>query len=52
VWLHVYEDNPRGLRSYQKLGFREEGRLRQHAFHGGRYWDVITMGLLRDEWRP
>jgi RimJ/RimL family protein N-acetyltransferase len=50
VWLHVYEYNPRGLRVYEKIGFRTEGRLRQATYRDGRYWDVIAMGLLRAEW--
>lgn len=50
VWLHVYEYNPRGQRVYEKLGFRREGTLRQHTFRDGRYWDVLTMGILREEW--
>jgi RimJ/RimL family protein N-acetyltransferase len=50
VWLHVYEYNPRGIRVYEKLGFRREGTLRQHTFRDGRYWDIITMGILRGEW--
>jgi RimJ/RimL family protein N-acetyltransferase len=50
VWLHVYEYNLRGLRVYEKVGFRTEGRLRQETYRDGRYWDVIVMGLLRAEW--
>jgi RimJ/RimL family protein N-acetyltransferase len=50
VWLHVYEYNARALRVYDKLGFRREGVLRQHTYRDGRYWDTITMGILRDEW--
>jgi [ribosomal protein S5]-alanine N-acetyltransferase len=50
VWLHVFEYNERGIRAYTKVGFREEGRLRQHTFADGRYWDVLVMGVLRDEW--
>jgi RimJ/RimL family protein N-acetyltransferase len=50
VWLHVYEYNPRGVHVYQKVGFRTEGQLRQETYRDGRYWDVIVMGLLRDEW--
>jgi RimJ/RimL family protein N-acetyltransferase len=51
VWLHVYEYNPRGLRSYEKLGFRREGVLRQDTFRDGRYWDTIAMAILREEWQ-
>jgi RimJ/RimL family protein N-acetyltransferase len=49
VWLHVYEYNARGLRAYEKVGFRVEGRLRQDTFREGRYWDTLVMGILRDE---
>jgi RimJ/RimL family protein N-acetyltransferase len=49
VWLRVFEDNARAIRSYEKIGFRLEGRLRQDRFHRGRYSDTLVMGLLRDE---
>jgi RimJ/RimL family protein N-acetyltransferase len=52
VWLHVYEYNQRAIRSYEKAGFRIEGRLRQDTFRDGRYWDTVVMGILREEWRP
>ena len=51
VSLHVFENNPRGVRAYEKAGFRIEGRLRQDCFREGRYWDTIVMGILREEWR-
>ncbi len=51
VWLHVYEDNPRGIRAYEKVGFKKEGVLRQDNFRDGRYWDTIVMAILRDEWQ-
>jgi RimJ/RimL family protein N-acetyltransferase len=50
VWLHVYEYNERGLRAYERVGFKREGVLRQHRYHEGRYWDTIVMGILREEW--
>ena len=49
VWLHVFEFNERARASYKKCGFREEGRLRQHYYAEGRYWDVFAMAILRDE---
>jgi RimJ/RimL family protein N-acetyltransferase len=52
VWLEVYEYNKRGLRVYENVGFRVEGRLRQDTFREGRYWDTILMGILREEWQP
>lgn len=50
IGLSVYEYNPRGQRCYEKLGFRIEGRRRQARFWDGRYWDVLEMGLLVEEW--
>ena len=49
VWLHVFEFNERAMVCYQKCGFKEEGRLRQHYYQEGRYWDSVVMGILRDE---
>jgi RimJ/RimL family protein N-acetyltransferase len=49
VFLRVYETNPRGRRAYEKVGFKEEGRLRQGQFVNGRYVDVILMGLLAED---
>jgi len=50
IWLHVYENNERGIRAYERVGFKREGVLRQHRYHEGRYWDTIVMGILREEW--
>jgi RimJ/RimL family protein N-acetyltransferase len=49
VWLHVYEDNKRAIRVYEKLGFVREGLLRQDSFRRGRYGNTVVMGLLRSE---
>jgi len=51
LWLRVYEDNVRARKSYEKVGFVVEGRLRQDRFHAGRFHDTLVMGLLRSEWR-
>jgi ribosomal-protein-alanine N-acetyltransferase len=50
VWLHVYEYNQRGIRTYEKVGFQKEGVLRQDTYRDGRYWDTIVMAILREEW--
>src|SRR5690606_16392073 len=50
IALTVLEGNSVALRLYERLGFREEGRLRQAQYKGGRYLDVIVMSLLRSEW--
>ncbi len=50
VALDVFEYNPRGIRSYEKAGFVMEGRVRGLIQREGRRWDVIYMGILREEW--
>jgi RimJ/RimL family protein N-acetyltransferase len=37
------------VKVYAKLGFRHEGRGREHIHRDGRWWDMVYMGLLRDE---
>ena len=49
VALHVFEFNERAIACYEKCGFRWEGRLREHYYGEGRYWDVYVMGILREE---
>ena len=43
--------NERSIRFHKKLGFREEGRLRQIMFKNGQYHDLVQFGLLREEWK-
>lgn len=50
VSLGVFEYNPRAIRSYEKVGFCHEGRMRQYLNHEGKRWDVLYMGILREEW--
>jgi RimJ/RimL family protein N-acetyltransferase len=50
VSLNVFEYNPRAIRSYEKCGFKHEGRARQAMNRDGRRWDLIFMGCLREEW--
>ena len=46
----MFSFNERAIRSYEKAGFRIEGRLREAISRDGRYWDEIQMGVLRDDW--
>ena len=46
--LHSY--NERALKSYEKVGFKVEGTLRQDTLREGQRSDGIFMGILRDEW--
>jgi RimJ/RimL family protein N-acetyltransferase len=50
VALDTFEYNPRAIRSYEKAGFVHEGRVRGYLYRDGRRWDLIFMGILREEW--
>jgi RimJ/RimL family protein N-acetyltransferase len=49
VWLTTPGFNERAMKLYEKLGFRHEGRGREHILLDGTRWDVVYMGMLRDE---
>jgi RimJ/RimL family protein N-acetyltransferase len=50
VSLDTFEYNPRAIRSYEKVGFVHEGRERGFLLRAGRRWDMLFMGILREEW--
>ncbi len=50
VSLSVFEYNQRAVRSYEKAGFVHEGRERGRLLRDGRRWDMLYMGILREEW--
>lgn len=50
IGVRVEAGNERALALYRRLGFKEEGRLRQAAFRDGRHEDVLLFGQLAAEW--
>jgi RimJ/RimL family protein N-acetyltransferase len=46
--LHAY--NERALKTYQKVGFKMEGRMRGEGLRDGVRYDSLWMGILREEW--
>jgi RimJ/RimL family protein N-acetyltransferase len=51
VALGVTSDNLPGIRCYQKLGFKEEGRFREAVLREHGYVDSIWMAILDREFR-
>ena len=49
VYLRVLEYNVRAIRTYQKVGFRIEGTLREEMKVQGRWHNLIYMGILADD---
>lgn len=54
VWLTVFADNTRAIAAYARAGFEQEGVMRQAAFIGGEWKDVVMMAALnpREVGRP
>lgn len=50
IYLRVDEDNARGIRCYEKAGFRCEGTLREAVFKDGAYHAQYIMSILGSEY--
>jgi RimJ/RimL family protein N-acetyltransferase len=49
VALTVLEWNERAIRAYRRIGFQQEGLLRDHRFADGRYVSELQMSMLDRE---
>jgi RimJ/RimL family protein N-acetyltransferase len=51
ISLGVYDFNTAAIRCYQKSGFITEGTTRDVLLFKGKWWSLIEMSILEDEWR-
>lgn len=51
VAARVIANNHNSVRLLEKLGMRQEGRLREQEYFKSRYWDVVLYAMLEEEWR-
>jgi len=51
VEIHCAPENARSRAIPERLGFREEARLREAELVGRSYLDSVVYGLLEEEWR-
>ncbi len=51
LWLDVFPENARGRHVYRKLGFVEEGVLRDALRFDGGYRSLVVMSILEEEYR-
>lgn len=49
IFARIASFNENGITFFKSSGFVEEGRLRESYFSNGKYWDVVLMGILVNE---
>ena len=49
LWVEAYEFDNKRIFLCDSFGFHRDGRLRQHTFKNGGYWDSLIFSLLREE---
>ena len=49
VWAHCVAENAASARVLEKVGLRQEGRLREHEVFKGRWWDTLLYAILDRE---
>ena len=50
VWLMCFRTNTRAQGIYRRIGFVDEGVLREEYFHQGGWQDMVRMSVLAREW--
>ena len=43
------EINEGSIRLHQKIGFKQEGRIRRNIYLNGKFYDDMLWGLLKEE---
>ncbi len=51
IYLSVCKKNLRGIRAYEKAGYKLEGTLREAHYQHGEYSDMLIMSVIRREWQ-
>ena len=51
VVAHCHVQNASSRRVLEKAGMRHEGRLYEHLYVKGTYWDIDLMGIVDREWK-
>lgn len=51
IELEAFSFNRRAIHVYEKIGFKREGIKRDGCFFNHKYYDMITMSILEDEFK-
>lgn len=50
VYLKVADFNPNAKQLYEKIGFKETGRLPEFYYRHGKYWDYVIMSITKSDY--
>ena len=48
--ITTWSGNTRMIKTAERIGMKEEARIRQARTVNGKYYDIVQMGILRNEW--
>jgi len=48
----TFADNTASIALAKKMGFKEEGRVRDSVFFDNKYHDSVVLGILKEEYEP
>jgi ribosomal-protein-alanine N-acetyltransferase len=51
IWATCLAENTASARVLERIGMRQEGRMRQDQWMKGRWWDTLLYSILVDEWK-
>jgi len=51
VWTEIYEFDIKKKKLYDKIGFSQDGLLRQNYFYDGKWWDSRILSILSNEFK-
>ena len=52
IEAYIYTTNTRSLKVAKRVGFKQEGILREREYLNGKYEDCIALGILKKEFKP
>ncbi|ACG79009.1 flagellin modification protein FlmH [Phenylobacterium zucineum HLK1] len=50
LWCEVLKENEAVWKLHESFGFRREAEYREHVCKGGRFQDVVGLGMLKADW--
>ena len=49
IYGYILSDNEPSLKLYEKIGFKKEGLLRRRVYRNGKWHDVVSLSITKEE---